>query len=588
LLVSLYIKNYALIDEFRVEFGSGLNIITGETGAGKSIILGAFGLLIGERASAEVIRKGADKAIVEAEFEIGKNTELRDFLKGEEIVGDSLIIRREVSAKGTSRGFVNDSPASTQLLKLLGEHLVDLHGQHEHQSLLHVSKHIDMLDDFGGLKQDRKQYREKREHVLKLSSEISELRGREHRLREERDLFEFQLQEILAVDPEPNEDIKLESQLRVLENAESLTSAATEIHDTFYDEEGSVYEQLSATKEQLSKLASIDSKLQEPLNEINSAIASINEVIAWSARYSEQIELDPQELDALRSRAMQIQRIKKKFGGSLDAVLQKKAELESKLAFTEEFEEIIAEKERELTGRLDELAKIASKLSAARKSAALKLQKGIVGGLAELGIEHGKFEVAITERPARETSAIKLTCADKSLDANSNGVDDVEFYISTNAGEEPKPLARVASGGEISRVMLAIKSVVATSDPVDLLIFDEIDIGISGRVAQKVGRAMKALAAEHQVLAITHLAQIAAFGDAHYVAEKHTLKSSTTSQLRQLNDVEHVQEIARLISGDNLGTSAIENARALIEEANGPSDLNKSATRKLKVKEKVA
>lgn len=568
LLRSLYIKNYALIEEFREEFGAGLNIITGETGAGKSIVLGAFGLLIGERASSDVIRTGADKAIVEAEFQI-EDKGVLEFLKELEIECDpnTLIVRREVSAKGTSRAFINDSPATTQTLKAIGEHLVDLHGQHEHQSLLHVSRHVDMLDDFGGLMPERKVYREKREQVLKLSEEISELQRREQRLREERDLFEFQLQEIAAVDPEPDEDKKIDTELRVLENLESLTSTAAEIHGTLYEEEGAVYERLSETKEQLTKLAAIDPALAEPLNELNAALASVNEVIAWSSKYSEQTELDPERLEMLRSRALQIQRIKKKFGGSLDAILEKKAELESKLNFEQEFEAIIADKEQELTGRREELARLAAKLSAARRSVAEKLQSGIVAALVDLGMEHAEFEVATTDRAARETSSIRLDVNGKSLDANVNGTDDVEFYISTNAGEEPKPLARVASGGEISRVMLAIKSVVAKTDPVDLMIFDEIDIGISGRVAQKVGRAMKTLAKDHQVLAITHLAQIAAFGDAHYVAEKQSVKGATTSRLRRLTDAEHVQEVARLISGDYLGTSAIENARMLIEEA---------------------
>jgi DNA repair protein RecN (Recombination protein N) len=269
-------------------------------------------------------------------------------------------------------------------------------------------------------------------------------------------------------------------------------------------------------------------------------------------------------------------------------VLEKKAELESKLAFTEEFEAIIAEKERALAGRLDELSTLATKLSATRKSAATKLQKGIVTGLAELGIEYGRFEVLVNDRLAREASSIALNVNGKSLDANANGIDDVEFYISTNAGEEPKPLTRVASGGEISRVMLAIKSVVAKTDPVDLMIFDEIDIGISGRVAQKVGHAMKALAADHQVLAITHLAQIAAFGDAHYVAEKQSSKGLTTSRLRELNDAEHVQEVARLISGSDVNARSIENAHALIEEASGYLTAKKRTQTKLNIKEKVA
>ncbi|MDP4200186.1 MAG: DNA repair protein RecN [Bacteroidota bacterium] len=569
MLRSLYIKDYALIEEFRVEFARGLSIITGETGAGKSIVLGAFGLLLGNRASADVIRSGAEKAIVEAEFDMASDSALKRYLESEPIDCESnaLIIRREVMRRGTSRAFLNDSPANAQILKALGEQLVDLHGQHEHQSLLRVANHIEMLDDFAELAHERTQYREKRDHLRALAQEIEELRSREARLRQEHDLFDFQLQEILAVSPEPNEDSRIESDLLLLEHAEALSTAASKIHNILYEADSASHETLSRAKEHLTRLVSIDPSLAEPLAELSSALASVDEVIQWSSRYSERVGLDPERLESLRERAVLLQRIKKKFGGTLDAVLQKKAELESKLSFESEFEEIIEEKQRELVGRREELARLAVKLSKARKASAKKLESGIVSELADLGIEHAQFRVAIDFRQATKDSLVTLQLDGNVAEANQHGIDDVEFFISTNAGEEPKPLARVASGGEISRVMLAIKSVLAKNDPVGLLIFDEIDIGVSGRVAQHVGRAMKALAASHQVLAITHLAQIAAFGDTHYVAEKQTANGLTTSRLRQLNETEHVQEVARLISGDALSASAIENARALIVEA---------------------
>ncbi len=569
MLRSLYIKNYALIDEFRVEFGRGLSIITGETGAGKSIVLGAFGLLLGDRASADVIRSGAEKAIIEAEFDIASDSQLRTFLATEaiECESDALVIRREVARRGTSRAFLNDSPVNAQTLKSLGDHLVDLHGQHEHQSLLRIANHIDMLDEFGGLMHERAQYREKREHLLAAIREIEELRARDARLHEEHDLFDFQLQEILAVDPEPNEDSNIEAELRLLENAEALSSAATEIHSLLYEDDGSAHEKLGTAKEQLARLALIDPSLSEPLAELTAALANLDEVVQWSTRYSERMELNPERLETLRERIVLLTRIKKRFGGTLDAVLEKKAELQSKLSFETEFEEIIAEKQRELAGRRDELAKIASKLSKARHAAGGKLEKEIVIELAELGIERAAFRVDFRDRAARGEDPLTLDVDGKSFEARQNGIDEVEFFISTNAGEEPKPLARVASGGEISRVMLAIKSVLAKNDPVGLLIFDEIDIGVSGRVAQRVGRAMKVLATTHQILAITHLAQIAAFGDVHYVAVKQTAKGLTTSRLRQLNPTEHAEEVARLISGDALSASAIENAQSLIQEA---------------------
>lgn len=551
MLRSLYIKNYALIDEFRVEFDPGLNIITGETGAGKSIILGAFGLLMGDRASAETVRSGTEKTVVEAEFD-ELNAELKKILQENGIEDNSnLIIRREVSSKGTSRAFVNDSPMSAQVLKEIGEILVDLHGQHEHQSLLKVSKHIEMLDEFAEIKTEVEEFRVLRNKINSLMKEIEEMKSRRAKALDEHDFFDFQYKEISAVNPEEGEDEKIESRLRVLENVEELQSTAREIHDLLYESEGSIVEKLGLVREQLSRFSSIDPTLSEPLSEAKSALAILTELSRWIGNYAGGIQLDSEELNALRERAQDIQRIKKKFGGSLEAVLEKKRELEEKLSFGEEFEERIAIKEKELSALNPKAAKIAISLSKARKEAAKKLEPQIISILKDLGIEHSRFETQFDEEP----------------EFNSRGMDKIEFLISTNAGERPKPLVKVASGGEISRIMLALKSVFSKGDRLPLLVFDEIDTGISGRVAQRVGRAMKTLAGEHQTIVITHLAQIAACADAHYLAEKTSSKGMTSSRLRRLSDSEHIEEVARLISGDQLNKSAIENAQALISEA---------------------
>ncbi len=569
MLRSLFIKNYALIEEFSVEFEHGLNIITGETGAGKSIVLGAFGLLIGDRADPSSIRAGVDKAVVEAEFDIAGNPNLLKFLEAEAIEHESntLIIRREISRRGSSRGFINDSPATVHVLSNLSEYLVDLHGQHEHQSLLHAKHHIRMLDEFGGLNGMVEEYSSKRSDWIALNNEIAELRSREARLREEHDLFEFQLQEILAVNPEAGEEESIETRLRVLENAEELRNAAVQIHGILYEDEGSAIEKLGVAKEQLAKLATIEPALEEPLREARSALAVLSELSKWIANYSERIELDPQELEHLRDRAQKIQRLKKKFGGSLAAVLEKKAELESKLSFESAFDEIIASKTKESAALRNELSGLAGKLSKERAALAKKLEPQIAEILKELGIEQAKFKVENSRATADKADPMALTVEAKSYACNARGIDTIEFFISTNAGEEPKPLAKVASGGEISRIMLALKTVLAKTDRLPLLVFDEIDIGISGRVAQRVGRAMKRLAEDHQIIAITHLAQIAACGNAHFVAEKTVQKGVTSSRLRRLTNEEHIEEVAKLISGDSLSKSSLDNARTLIEEA---------------------
>ncbi|HEX5317109.1 MAG TPA: DNA repair protein RecN [Candidatus Kapabacteria bacterium] len=571
LLRSLYIKNYALIEEFSVIFERGLNIITGETGAGKSIVLGAFGLLIGDRATPGAIREGAEKAIVEADFDIAGNPSLLAFFAANEIEceDDTLLIRREVSKRGTSRGFINDSPASTQLLKELSEFLVDLHGQHEHQSLLHARNHIRMLDDYAGLGTVVAEFQVLRITLVEIRDEIASMKVREARSREEHDLYAFQLEEILSVDPTEGEDDAIEGKLRVLENAEELQNAASEIQELIYEGEGSVTEKLGFIKEQLARLSSVDTSLTEPLTEARSALAIVTELSRWIREYAERISLDPESLAALRSRAQKLVRLKKKFGGTLDAVLRKKLELEEKLSFENEVEQQIAAKEKQMSELRAECARIAAKLSKARGEYGRKLEPQIVEVLRTLGIEHGKFSVEITSNRTESSDPLALTIGKESLVANMRGVDSVEFYISTNAGEPSKPLARVASGGEISRIMLALKTILAKSDRLPLLIFDEIDIGISGRVAQRVGQAMKRLSEDHQIISITHLAQIAACAEAHFVAEKSTIKGVTSSRLRRISDSEHVEEVARLISGDVLSKGSLENARSLISEAEG-------------------
>jgi DNA repair protein RecN (Recombination protein N) len=411
------------------------------------------------------------------------------------------------------------------------------------------------------------EYRKQHSAMLTLTREIEELKHRKSRLLEEHDLFAFQLQEILSVDPAPDEDETIEEKLRVLENAEELRTAAAEIHATLYEDDGSAAEKLGIIKEQLQNLAEIDTSLSEPLAEAKSALAIVTELSKWMSKYSEHIELDPEELATLRGRAQQIQRLKKKFGGTLAAVLEKKKELESKLAFEDEFEIELSGKEKEVESLRSKSAQIAAKLSKARLEQSFKLEPQIIGILADLGIERAQFRVDISRVYADESDSRSLKIEGQRFIPNSRGVDNIEFFISTNAGEEPKPLARVASGGEISRIMLALKTVLAKTDKLPLLIFDEIDIGISGRVAQRVGRAMKSLSADHQIIAITHLAQIAACADAHYLAEKTTNKGVTSSQLRRLTDSEHTEEVARLISGDVVTESSLENARTLISEA---------------------
>lgn len=571
MLRSLYIKNYALIEEITVHFERGLNIITGETGAGKSIILDAFSLLIGERSSSDIVRRGAQKAVVEAEFELHGNPKLSRFLQKHELLpeGDILIIRREVQAKGSSRGFVNDTPASTQLLKELGDHIVDLHGQHEHQSLLSQQGHIVLLDEFAGLDDQIEEYRAIRHEYEEKLKQLQEIRSRESRLREERDLYEFQLNEILLVDPKANEDTEIEEELKILENAEELTEVSQKLHATLYNDEGSVYERLTECKAELDRLIKYDSSLTEQLTEMRSSVESVAELSRFFGSYAERVQHDPPRLAKLRERIQSITRLKKKYGaGSLGEVLRKKQELEARL----EPEEAVEERIAALTGDLETLSasgtKAAFSLSQERKQTASELEPAIANVLKDLGIEHGRFEVKIASREVAEALSF-IRHEGRSFASDSRGMDHVEFYLSTNAGESPKPLSKVASGGEISRIMLALKTILAKSDRMPLMVFDEIDVGISGRIAQRVGQIMKSLGTAHQIIAITHLAQIAAFADAHFLVEKSMANGVTSSRLVRLTETRHVEEVARLISGADVSQSSLDTARELILQGAG-------------------
>lgn len=572
MLRSLYIKNYALIEEFTVQFDRGLNIITGETGAGKSIILGAFSLLIGERASSEMIRTGADKAVVEAEFDLHDSEELKAFLDAKEFDTNSelLIVRREISTKGSARGFVNDSPTTAQLLKELGTFLVDLHGQHEHQSLLRAEGHIGLLDNFGGLQPEVDAFRDLRATYVTLLQEVDDLRKKQQRLEEERDLLDYQRNEIEQLDPKPQEDEKIEEELKLLENAEELRTTATSIYETLYDAEGSAYEKLSKAKQELDRLARIDPSLKESVTELQSALVITAELSKSLSYYSDNVEFQPERLSTLRERAQALVRLKKKYGGSLDAVLVKLRDLRDRLGVSESVADSITRSETELQRLRRNLSERAFALSEKRRKVARKLEPEIGKVLKELGIEHGKFAVRFTERELAESEKERAAVLRNGtpLYSNAHGIDLVEFFISTNAGEEPKPLVKVASGGEISRIMLSLKTILAQSDRLPLLVFDEIDVGVSGRIAQRVGRAMKRLAQEHQIIAISHLAQIAAFADAHYLVQKTTSAKSTSSRLRLLTAEEHIDEVARLISGADVSPTSRLAAEELLREAN--------------------
>lgn len=565
MLKSLLIKDYALIENIHVEFGKGLNIITGETGAGKSILIDAMGLLLGERASTEVVRKDTDKSVVEGIFDVKGNKKVRELLSANDLEdNDDLIVRREISLKGTNRCFLNDTPVTLNLIKEVGDLLVDLHGQHEHQSLLRTDTHIEMLDDFSNLENELEDFRISHSKLNSFLKEYRELREKESLLSEKRELYEFQINEIDSVNPQPNEEEKLEDELKILENSEKLLSTANEIYDNLYDAENSIQDRLGEIKNKLSDLASIDKSFLEKLGECESAFAILNEISSFIRSYKEKIDLEPERLNEVRERLGAISLLKKKYGGSLNAVIAHREKIGKEYELAENFSTKISELDKLITGSRIECGTTAKKLSQQRKTISKKVKKEIEEALKSLGISDSNFEVKVLNQNVDGNTENFILVDGKKFKFNNRGYDEVEFFVSTNAGEDPKPLVKVASGGEISRIMLALKSILAKSDRLPILIFDEIDTGVSGRIAQKVGQVLKSLASIHQIIAITHLPQIAGFSDHHFAVEKKKAGDRVVSSIKILNQDERVKEVAKLMSGEKITESALNGARELM------------------------
>jgi len=568
MIKTLAIKDYILIDKIKIQFESGLNIITGETGVGKSIIIDAMNLLIGEKASTDIIRSGSEKAIIEGIFDVSDNQNVINFLgENNYDISDELIIRREILRKGTSRNFINDSPASLSHLKELGKFLIDLHGQHEHQSLLRTETHIHLLDNFGNLEKLIDEYRTYYFKLKELFGKLDELKNIESSTKKKKDLYEFQAKEIDAVNPKPNEIDELQNKLNILENSERLYEATSRIYETLYESEFAVYDQLIKVRNLIDDLSRIDKTFSELKNDISSAISIVDELAKFIQSYNSRIEFNPELLEEYRERLGSLILLAKKYGGSLEAVIEHRNKIEKELQLAENFEEEIQKIEDEIEDVRKLCSDAAVRLSEKRREVAEKISKSIVTILKDLGINNAKFDVVFRNKKSdNPRSFVKL--GNEYYEATPFGFDDVEFYISTNPGEELKPLAKVASGGEISRIMLALKTILAKSDKLPLMVFDEIDVGISGRIAQKVGKALRNLSEYHQIIAITHLPQIAGFANAHYVVEKKIKDGRAISTIRKLNDEERVYEIAKLISGEEITPASLESAKELIYNSN--------------------
>lgn len=551
-----------------MQFQQGFNVLTGQTGAGKSIIIGALNMILGERADTDVIRQGHAKAVAEAVVSIGDNHQLRRLLEKNQVeVDQRLILRREIRDSG-SRAFINDSPVTIAALKEIGDQLVDLHGQHDHQLLLNEDYHQIVLDTYGKTAAALDDYQQAYYESDRLRKELRDLRNREKELQEKTELYRFQLNEIEQANLDTSEEAEIEGEMNRLDNAEELDQKASFIVERGSEGEINIMDLLGSIERTLEDIASLDPSFESYLNEINSARISIQELLNYTDRYRSQIEFNPQRLEFLRRRQAEINKLKKKYNRTVADIIRYGEELKQQLNLADNFDLEIKNLQAKITAQDRELSEKALKLYELRKKAGTNLSTAILGELEKLDMPNSQF---IVRQDLKEDPDGWIILENHSVEGTLDGIDRVSFYISTNKGEEPKPLSKIASGGEISRIMLAIKSIIAREQSLPVMIFDEIDTGISGAVSERVGRLLRSLSEHSQIITITHQPQIASQASRHYRVEKRETNGRTTTHIHPLNEEEHIREIASLMSGTEITTAALESARELISQTQKPN-----------------
>ncbi len=567
MLQSLYIKNYVLIDEIRVEFRSGLSIITGETGAGKSILIGALGAVLGDKLTKDVIRSGADKSIIEAEFALDRCPAIRSYLQAHEveIEEDFLIIRREVSQNGKSRCYINDQPVPVNVLAEIGDLLVDLHGQHAHQLLLQVPYHGEYLDEYAGLTSPLAQLKEAFHRFSNSLKELEQLQEKAQEAQRSREFMQFQLNEIAAVAPQLDEEEALKAEENILRNSELLAEKTSQLFQKLYEADESVSEILTAAEADLQQLAQIDARFSPMVSDCQNARIVVTELAQTLNHYSRSISFDPERLEKIRNRLAALAVLKKKYGGTIESVLALQAKLRAELDLVDHLQERIDTLRKEIEENRLKVAELSQQISQQRRRAGEVLAADIEAVLNDLGMARARFQIRQQVVTTHHEPFILLD--GEMVRVGPRGYDQIEFLLAANPGEDFKPLTVVASGGEISRVMLALKSLLAETDRVPVLIFDEIDIGISGRIAQAVGRRLRLLAKSHQVICITHLPQIASMADHHFLVEKSGDEKQTKTAIRILNREERIQQVAALLGGERVTETHLRSAEELIEQA---------------------
>ena len=553
MLDTLRIRNLALVTDLTLELGAGYNAISGETGAGKSILIGALNLVLGERADRTLIRAEADQCTVEAAFDVTKlDAPLAEFLEEhglEPCEENQLLLKRTFTAAGSNRQFVNGTATTLAVLKQIGEWLVDVHGAHDHQSLLHPARQLDILDAFGGLQPARDAFAGLMRRRAELDQAKADLVVDEATYAQQLDLLRFQVKEISDAALDPAEEENLEANYQRASNAARLLELCQSARQLVSETDGSLLDRSGDLGRVLADLQQVDETAAALVELHEHARANLQELQSELAAYADRVDIDPAQLHALEERVNLTQSLKRKYGGSIEAVLEFGAEAAKTLAVLESRDEELARLNAELEKLEAEMLSAGQKLTAQRKKLIPKLTQAVTTHLNDLGFEQSQLDVALTTSTA-------------AAEAKSTGLDTVEFQFAPNPGEPARPLRAIASSGELARVMLALKTVLAVEDSIPVLIFDEVDANIGGETAHAVGERMRQISEKRQVLCVTHLAPVAAVAQTHYVVSKAVIDGRTESNITQLNANSRIEELARMLGGKS--TSARKHAEELL------------------------
>ena len=548
----LSIENFALIDRLQVEFESGLNLITGETGSGKSILVDAVALLVGERASQEMVREGLDRARIEGIFSLPAHNPARQQLEqaGLDASSEELIIRREIATSGANKIFVNGTLATQRFLADLGSFLADIHGQHEQQLLLQPRTHLEFLDAFGGNEELRQEVSRRFHQLQETRQTLDHMKKSEQQRLQRRDSLNFQINDIEKLQLSSGLDQELEQEQQLLSSSQQRYEACQESYELLYERDESLLALVDRLEKKLQSLASLDERFGSTLEKLAESRYQMEELAYQIRDYRGQIEFDPARLEMVQERLAEIQKARRKYGGSVAQILSYCERIRrevDELSQGEEQREQLAAEEKSLS---DEYLHQARQLSQKRRKDGVALERSVEQELRDLAMENTTFVVEIDSQE---------------IQASEKGIDRAEFLISPNPGEPPRPLAKIASGGELSRVVLALKSILSLEDYPKTLVFDEVDSGIGARVAGKLGEKLVRLSAQHQVFCVTHLPQIASFASRHFHVQKQTRRKRTVVEITPLRAKARVEELARMMAGDRLTETTRKQARELLE-----------------------